>query len=400
MNHPEQMGVKNLLLEFQNFHKTQYSGALDITTSNRHKFRFYYHQGSIVWATGGNHPHRRLRRHMAQHFPQIDLQSIQWRWQNLSINNWDYQLLKALHQKQKIQLSQVNIIVESTIAEILFDIIQQAHSTHVFCERRLEVILDSPMSFASIEISLQQVRQLWQNWSQAGLSRVSPNLAPCVNQPEQLQQEVNQSVYNHFITLINGKYTLRDIAVKMKQGVLPITNYLLPYIKKGQIQLREVTDWHLNINTATGTSVDTPLIKQTNLLVACVDDSPQVGRILGEMIIPNGLKFIHIQDSTKALEILIERKPNLIFLDLMMPCTNGYELCAQLRRISLFNQTPIIILTGSDGIFDRTRAKVVGSTDFITKPIVADKVMGILRKYLSVQSSVNKILEKPATVQV
>jgi chemotaxis family two-component system response regulator PixG len=84
----------------------------------------------------------------------------------------------------------------------------------------------------------------------------------------------------------------------------------------------------------------------------------------------------------------------------MMPCTNGYELCAQLRRISLFNQTPIIILTGSDGIFDRTRAKVVGSTDFITKPIVADKVMGILRKYLSVQSSVNKILEKPATVQV
>lgn len=72
-----------------------------------------------------------------------------------------------------------------------------------------------------------------------------------------------------------------------------------------------------------------------------------------------------------------------------MPYTSGYEICAQLRKISFFAKTPIIILTGSNGIFDRTRAKVVGSTDFLNKPIVVDQVMAMLNKYLPVQSFAN-----------
>ena len=71
-----------------------------------------------------------------------------------------------------------------------------------------------------------------------------------------------------------------------------------------------------------------------------------------------------------------------------MPVASGYEICAQLRRISVFANTPVIILTGSDGLFDRVRAKVVGSTDFITKPVVADKVIGVIRKYIQTPSPV------------
>jgi two-component system, chemotaxis family, response regulator PixG len=89
----------------------------------------------------------------------------------------------------------------------------------------------------------------------------------------------------------------------------------------------------------------------------------------------------------QALPILIEHKPDLIFLDLVMPVASGYEICAQLRRISVFANTPVIILTGSDGLFDRVRAKLVGSTDFITKPVTAEKVMGIVRKYVQAPSS-------------
>jgi chemotaxis family two-component system response regulator PixG len=389
MDCPQQMNVKNLLMEILHFHQMQYSGALDITTSDRHKCRIYYHQGNIVWATGGIHPHRRLRRHMAQNFPQVDLQSLQWRWQNLSINNWDYQLLRTLHQMQKIQLSQVNQIVENTIIEILFDIIQQAHCTHVFCDRRLEVVLDAPISLTSTEIILRRAYQLWQNWAKADLATISPNLAPSLHQQGQLQHQVGQSIPKNFIPLLNGNYTLRDIAIRIKQDILPITNYLLPYISQGQVQLKEVADWYLNLSNNTEQSVYKPSTQHRNILVAYVDDSPQLGQTLGKIILENGFKFIYIQDSTKALLTLIEQKPDLIFLDLMMPCTNGYEICAQLRKISFFTNTPIIILTGSDGVFDRTRAKVVGSTDFLNKPIVVDQVMGMLNKYLPVQSFAN-----------
>jgi chemotaxis family two-component system response regulator PixG len=84
--------------------------------------------------------------------------------------------------------------------------------------------------------------------------------------------------------------------------------------------------------------------------------------------------------------MLIQYKPDMIFLDLIMPIASGYEICTQLRRISAFTNTPVIILTAHDSLLDRVRAKVVGSTDFLAKPIVADKVIAIVRKYLPVQA--------------
>ena len=75
-------------------------------------------------------------------------------------------------------------------------------------------------------------------------------------------------------------------------------------------------------------------------------------------------------------------RPDLIFLDLVMPNANGYEICAQLRKLSHFRNTPIVILTGNDGIVDRVRAKLVGASDFLGKPIDAGIVLSVLRKHL------------------
>ncbi len=65
-----------------------------------------------------------------------------------------------------------------------------------------------------------------------------------------------------------------------------------------------------------------------------------------------------------------------------MPIASGYEICTQIRRVSIFAKTPVIILTGSDGIFDRVRAKVVGSNEFVSKPVNADKIMNMIHKYI------------------
>ena len=66
-----------------------------------------------------------------------------------------------------------------------------------------------------------------------------------------------------------------------------------------------------------------------------------------------------------------------------MPIVNGYEVCKQLRRVKHFKTIPIAILTGNDGAIDRVRAKVVGASDFIAKPIQADKIHALLQKYFS-----------------
>ena len=391
MSHAEVMVSSNLLDEFKTCTQLQYSGKLNIKSSKQRKWVFYYRLGRIVWATGGTHPFRRLRRHMAQYCPAINLDKIQVSSEEISMDYWDYHLLKILHQQQKINREQISTIVEHTIAELLFDLAQQSHFNLVSCERKEEAILEAAMSLTSADISLKIMQESWKRWSEAGLANFSPDLAPVLRRSEQLEQMVSPSVYKNFVLLMNGKYSLRDLAVKMKQTPLAIARSLLPYVLKGIIELITVPDLPLKVSHQNKKPVPVQTKAPNASLIACVDDSPQVCQMLEQILTPNGLRLIKIQDPLQALPILIEHKPELIFLDLVMPVASGYEICAQLRRVSLFAETPVIILTGSDGLLDRVRAKVVGSTDFITKPVVAEKVMGVIRKYLQISSLGEKI---------
>ncbi|BAZ07345.1 response regulator [Calothrix sp. NIES-3974] len=387
MIHPDLMVSNNLIEEFKVCTRLQYSGKLDIRTAKGDRWAFYYRLGRIVWATGGKHPFRRWRRNMAQFCPDIDVEKIQLQPSDAEIDYWDYRLLETLHDRQKVRREQINSIVESTITELLFDLAQSTNFNPITCDRNQDVILETPMSFTSADMSLKYMQDTWKNWSEAGLANFLPDSAPILRRPEQLQQQVSPAVYKNFVVLMNGKYTLRDLAFRMKQGILPVTRSLLPYILKGIIELIEVPDIPLRISEVKKNSATPIKSTPSGPLIACVDDSPQVTQMLEQILAPNGFRFIKIQDPLQALPILIEHKPDLIFLDLVMPVASGYEICAQLRRVSVFTHTPIIILTGSDGLLDRVRAKVVGSTDFISKPVAADKVMGVVRKYITVPAS-------------
>ena len=387
MINPEVTEAQKLFNQFKKCIQLQYNGQLNIKSSKGRKWIFYYRLGRIVWATGSDHPFRRWRRNMAKYCPDIDVSKIRCRNEDIAIDFWDYQLLDVLYKKQQIQREKIQAIVESTIAELFFDLAQELDFASVTCSYSQEVMLEMPMSFTNADMSIKQMQDAWSIWSQAGLTNIYPNLAPVLRRPGQLQQMVNPSVYKNFVSFINGQFTLRELGMKMKQDVMPVTRSLLPYVLKGIIELVPVPDLPLTVEFSSFT-VKQPQ-KQTAPLIACVDDSPQVCKILEEIITRHGLRFIKIQDAVQALPIIIQEKPDLIFLDLIMPIASGYEICTQLRRISAFAQTPVIILTGNDGLVDRVRAKVVGSTDFMSKPIVADRVMNMVRKYLRIPNLSN-----------
>jgi two-component system, chemotaxis family, response regulator PixG len=398
MSQQQLIELKDLLKEFITCTQIQYNGKLDIKSINGHNWSFYYRLGRIVWATGGTHPLRRWRRNMVQHCPQMDIDKMLLRLENGAVDYWDYRLLLVLLQRQKLTREQIKVIVENTIAELLFDVVQQANCVSLSCDRSHDVTLETPISFTSADMFLKIVQELWKTWTEAGLANILPDTAPILPKPEQLQQQVSSSVYKNFVSLLNGKHTLRDLAIKMNQDILVITRSLLPYIQKGIIELVEVSDCPVPVAEINNNSTAHKSVASNAPLVACVDDSPQVCEMLEKIITSNGLRFIKIQDPVQALPILIQHKPDLIFLDLVMPIVSGYELCAQLRRISTFAETPIVIVTGNDGLIDRVRAKVVHSTNFITKPIAAEKVMDVVRKYLKVPSqtkSLSKLKTQP-----
>nr|WP_277879271.1 response regulator [Leptolyngbya sp. FACHB-711] len=135
-------------------------------------------------------------------------------------------------------------------------------------------------------------------------------------------------------------------------------------------------------------------------LIVCIDDSVKVCETMSEIITQAGYRFIAIHDSFQALPTLLAQKPSFIFLDLVMPIASGYEICTQIRRVSSFKDIPIVILTGNDGIIDRVRARVVGASDFLSKPIESDKVIAVINRHLRNRTagSANRSLENRSIV--
>jgi len=117
-------------------------------------------------------------------------------------------------------------------------------------------------------------------------------------------------------------------------------------------------------------------------LVACIDDSQLDSLTMGNILSQAGYGYLTIENALEALPLLLEHKPDFIFVDVVMPIANGYEICSQIRRVSAFKNTPIVILTSNDKMVDRLRAKIAGATSFLAKPIDPEKVIRLLSLHL------------------
>lgn len=375
------------------------NGRLDIKdTESKQQWSLYFHLGHLVGDTGGVHPVRRWQRQLSQYCSHgVD-----------AVNSWNYNIcdygsLAKLVRQKEIRREQMVAVVQGNITEVLFDILQRQEQLRDRAIAKLTytyvpdaILYPSPLVFIQVNQVWKQVQLAWSTWQRAGLGDCSPNMVPVIWQHEKLQQQISPGAYHSLTDLLDGKQTIRDLALKLKQDPLILTQSLVPYIRKGLMQLIEVADLYrsnerYSTNPPEPAPVNphrNPIQQQPTPLVAYIDDSPMDSQIMGQILTKVGLKYFSIQDSVMALPMLLEQKPNLIFLDLVMPIANGYEICAQIRRTSIFKDTPVIIVTGNDGIIDRVRAKIVRSTDFLAKPITTEKVQAILRKYLLVPNSI------------
>ncbi len=350
---------------------------------------FYLYLGRIIYATGGAHRVRRWQRNLATYCFNVSLNQIQQlklpaeiEPSDTGTSCWEHQLLCLWMQQQRITREQVVKMIQVSILEVLFDVNQ---ALHVTCNIKQDNPLSPQLVLIDAEQAITEAQKQWQIWKTANLSDVFPDQAPVIKQPEQLQLKASVSVYKSLTLLLDGQRSLRDIAVQTKRNVIDVTRSLSPYFESGMVELINIPD--LPIPVATPTNGSTPATAQVQNqakgpLIACVDDSPLVCQTMEKILTSVGYQFLAIQDSMRAIATLLTRKPELIFLDLVMPNTNGYEICTQLRKVSAFRETPIIILTGNDGIIDRVRAKVVGATDFLGKPVDAETVLAVANKYL------------------
>ncbi len=380
----EYITLDRLATQLSEIKHQHFSGLILLRSAAGQEWCLYVYLGRILYATGGSHPIRRWVRNATIAGVDIsnaeDLQARIAALTNISaltlaeLNScWEYYLLVNWAKQGRISRNALIKQIQTTIVEVLFDIVQTAEVSY---EQVAQEQLSPQLTLIDIDRALGIAIQQQQQWQQVGLTDILPDLSIKIAAVKEFQQIVSPAAYQALRFVLDGHHSIREIAAKARKSPVAIGQSFRSHLLSGTLSLVDLPDFASPVQRKHPHGFKPALI-------ICIDDSPFVCDRLEQIFTAQGYQFISVMDSLKAIPVAIAKKPQLIFLDLVMPNANGYEICSRLRKIGAFQQIPIVILTGNDGVIDRVRAKVVGATDFITKPVQSELVLEIAQKYLN-----------------
>jgi two-component system, chemotaxis family, response regulator PixG len=397
---------KDLITEFNQIRTDAFSGNLIVRVEHVPSWMLCFTAGRLASVSGG-------------------IDAIE-RWQrNLALAAIESPISRSItaDNRPEIRSNTNKLAQECAVKEVLFDIIQfsQNRDDQLFYQlipvNNNNNQLRSVLPLLELQSILMETIQAWQEWQKCGLASYAPSLVPVIDKAAQISVVDDRPDLQSLISDIDGRKTLRSLAIYQHKQLIDVGASLLPLLTSGSIALSQiepvttegdVSTPDLNATTqlsrpaimplpsanpdlASTTAITDRAPTQVSSLIACIDDSLSVYKNLEKIITAHGHRSIGIQDPLKIIPSLIRNKPDLIFLDLVMPVTNGYEVCEQIRKTPSLVNVPIIILTGSDGLIDRVRTKFVGANGFLGKPIQAEAIVKTIDKYLK---------QKPAIVPV
>ena len=121
----------------------------------------------------------------------------------------------------------------------------------------------------------------------------------------------------------------------------------------------------------------------SGLKILVVDDSKTIRRTAETLLTKEGCQVFTAIDGFDALSKIADHQPDLIFVDIMMPRLDGYETCSLIKHNKMFRETPVIMLSSKDGLFDRARGRIVGSEQYLTKPFTKDELLGAISNQIN-----------------
>ena len=119
-----------------------------------------------------------------------------------------------------------------------------------------------------------------------------------------------------------------------------------------------------------------------------VDDEAHIRMLIGqtlEELEDNDVEFLSADNGEKALEIISSEKPDLVFLDVMMPKMNGMEVCRRVKKELGLNDVYIVLLTAKGQELDRQKGQEVGADVYMTKPFDPEVLLKKAKEVLSIE---------------
>ncbi len=117
------------------------------------------------------------------------------------------------------------------------------------------------------------------------------------------------------------------------------------------------------------------------LKIMVIDDSSTIRRSAEIFLTQAGYQVVLAEDGFDALAKINDHHPSLIFCDILMPRLDGYQTCALIKKSARFHATPVLMLSSKDGLFDRARGAMVGSSAYLTKPFSKDSLLAAVREH-------------------
>ena len=395
------------------------SGCLHVADSTIEWF-IYVQRGQLVYATNNADPFERLERYL-KGLPQMsDLSNSELRVQvrqmeqETPAENFtsDYQALRWLIDQGHCDGASLSNLASKMSAEVL-------ESYLLLPEGDYEVHTRSMGELPSIcQLELDSLwPRMWDRldqWNAMAPRISSPYQRPYLIGEERARQKLSPKMADKLSRLLLG-FNFRQLAMLLQQDELALCRRFAPLISEGIIILREPLSPHDQLPRlsqayikaaepsapfssgsprsaplSSGSSADSSFLnverdgsQQRTWKIVCIDDSPTVLREIQRFLQQEIFEITMIDDSQKALMKIISIKPDLILLDASMPALDGYQVCTMIRKSSLLKHIPVVMVTGNKGLLDRARAKMAGTTDYLTKPFTQKDLLQIVLRYLS-----------------
>ncbi|MFN4194962.1 MAG: response regulator [Thermosynechococcus sp.] len=285
----------------------------------------------------------------------------------LASDETEYQYLCRLWQQGKLTLSQLR--------KLLFLFSQEA-LIHLFAMPQASVRVERVAGLEQLVLCVpikQTLSQLRQSITQAVQVRTylnSPLQRLVLTATERIPADLWPMDYGRDIAaalpqLLEQTPVLYEVATQLRMEAIATAELLQPAFVNGFIAQHPY---------ATPTS-------DTRPIVACIDDSRTIQRNVRLILETCGYRVLGLMEPTHALSALNNTKPNLVLMDISMPEMDGYELCRQLRQTETLKDVPVVMLTGRDGLVDRIRARMVGATDYLTKPFTPQELLSLAERF-------------------
>jgi DNA-binding response OmpR family regulator len=120
--------------------------------------------------------------------------------------------------------------------------------------------------------------------------------------------------------------------------------------------------------------------------ILLVDDEPYIIRSLSFVLEREGYWVETARNGEEALQKIRMLRPCLVFLDVMMPIKNGYQVCAEVREDPMIADTHIIMLSAKGQQVDRERGLLGGTDEYITKPFSPREIIALVRTIVKAEA--------------